>query len=77
MYYMAEPSTFGATLNLGHFRFLSISHSREMLELLFSTELKTTCLHLNIVYKMFLIYNLEKHLKHFYQHISLLNRSLA
>ena len=29
---MAEPSKFGATLNSGYFRFLSISHSVEALE---------------------------------------------
>ena len=29
---MAEPSKFGATLNSGYFRFLSISHSGEALE---------------------------------------------
>ena len=47
---MAEPSKFGATLNSGYFRFLSISHSGEVLELLFSAELKTTCLQFNMVY---------------------------
>ena len=30
--FMAEPSKFGAALNLGYFRFLSISHSGEALE---------------------------------------------
>ena len=50
---MGEPSKFGATVNSGYFRFLSISHSGEVLELLFSAELKTTCLHLNVVYKMY------------------------
>ena len=52
--YMAEPSKFGATLNIvnsGYFRFLLISHSGEALELLFAAELKTTCLHLNMVYR--------------------------
>ena len=29
---LAEPSKFGATLNSGYFRFLSISHSGEALE---------------------------------------------
>ena len=48
---MAEPSKFGAILNLGYFRFLSISDCGEELELLFSAELKTNCLSLNMVYK--------------------------
>ena len=56
---MAEPSKFGATLNWGYFRFLSISHYGEVLELLFSAELKTNCLHLNMVYNMYLSYNLN------------------
>ena len=47
---MAEPSKFGATLNSGYFSFLSISYFWEELELLFSAELKTNCLHLNMVY---------------------------
>ena len=67
---MAEPSKFGATLNSGYFRFLSISHSGEVLELLFSAELKTTCLHLNLVYIMYLSCNFELHQEHFNQHIS-------
>ena len=57
--YMAEPSKFRAILNLGYFSFLSISHSRDVLELLFSAELKTTCLHLNMVYKMYLSCSFE------------------
>ena len=56
---MAEPSKFGATRNSGYFSFLSISHSGEVRELLFSAELKTTCLHLNTVYKMYLSCNFE------------------
>ena len=56
---MGEPSKFGATLNSGYFGFLSISHSGEELELLFSAELKTNCLHLNMVYKLYLSYNFE------------------
>ena len=56
---MAELSKFGATRNSGYFRFISISHSGEVLELPFSTELKTICLHLNIVYKMYLSCNYE------------------
>ena len=67
---MAEPSKFGATLNSGYFRFLSISHSGEVLDLLFSAVLKTTYLHLKMVYKMYLSYNFERHQEHFYQHIS-------
>ena len=56
---MAEPSKFGAILNPGYFRFLSISDCGEELELLFSAELKTNCFSLTIVYKMFLSYNFE------------------
>ena len=56
---MAEPSKFGAILNSGYFRFLSISHSGEELELSFSAELKTNCFSLNMVYKMYLGYNFE------------------
>ena len=56
---MAEPSKFGAILNSGYFRFLSISDCREELELLFSAELKTNCFSLNMVYKMYLSYNFE------------------
>ena len=56
---MAEPSKFGATLNSGYFGFPSISHPGEVLKLLFSAELKTTCLHLNMVYKMYLSCNFE------------------
>ena len=56
---MAEPSKFGATLNSGYFRFLSISHSGEALELLFLAELKTNYLSLNMVYKMYLSCNFE------------------
>ena len=56
--FMAESSKFRATLNLGYFfLFLSMSHSWEVLELLFSAELKTTYLHFNMVYKMYLNYN--------------------
>ena len=54
---MAETSKLGAILNLGYFRFLSISDCVEELELLFSAELKTNCLSLNMVYKMYLSYN--------------------
>ena len=57
--YMAEPSKFGVTRNSGYFSFLSISHSGEVRGLLFSAELKTTCLHLNMVYKMYLSCNFE------------------
>ena len=67
---MAEPSKFGATRNSGYFSFLSISHSGEVCGLLFSAELKTNCLHLNMVYKMYLSCNFEKRQEHFYQHIS-------
>ena len=56
---MAEPSKFGASLNSGYFRFLSISHSGEALELLFLAELKTNCLSLNMVYKMYLSCSFE------------------
>ena len=55
----AEPSKFGATLNSGYFRFLSISDCGEALELLFSAELTTNCLSLNMVYKMYLSCNFE------------------
>ena len=41
--HMAEPSKFGATLNSGYFRFLSISHLGEVLEYLFLAELKINC----------------------------------
>ena len=56
---MAEPLKFGATLNSGYFRFLSIFHSGEALELLFLAELKTNCLSLNMVYEMYLSCNFE------------------
>ena len=56
---MAEPSKFGAIRNSGYFSFLSISHFGEVLELPFSAELKTTCLHLNMVYKMYLRCNFD------------------
>ena len=56
---MAEPSKFGAILNSGYFRFLSISDCGEELELLFSTELKINYFSLNMVYKMYLSYNFE------------------
>ena len=56
---MEEPSKFGATLNSGYFKFLSISHSGEVLELLFSAVLKSTCLHLDMVYKIYLGFNFE------------------
>ena len=57
--FMAGPSKFGAIRNSGYFSFLSISHFGEVLELPFSAELKTTCLHLNMVYKMYLSCNFE------------------
>ena len=57
--YMAGPSKFGAIRNLGYFSFLSISHFGEVLEQPFSAVLKTTCLHLNMVYKMYLSCNFE------------------
>ena len=56
---LAEPSKFGAIRNSGYFIFVSISHFGEVLELPFSAELKTTCLHLNMVYKMYLSCNFE------------------
>ena len=56
---MAEPSKFGAILNSGYFRFLSISDWFLVLELLFSAELKTNYFSLNMVYKMYLSYNFE------------------
>ena len=56
---MAEPSKYGATLNSGYLRFLSISHSGEVLEKLFLAELKTNYLSLNMVYKMYLSCNFE------------------
>ena len=56
---MAKPLKFVAILNSGYFRFLSISDSGEELELLFSAELKTNCFSLNMVYKMYLSYNVE------------------
>ena len=56
---MAEPSKFGAILNSGYFRFLSISDCGEEFELLFSAELKTNCFSLNMVFKMYLSYNFE------------------
>ena len=55
----AEPSKFGATLNSGYFRFLLICYFWEVRGFLFSAELKTTCLHLNMVHKMYLSYNFE------------------
>ena len=54
---MAEPSKFGAIRNSVYFRFLSISDCGEELELLFSAELKTNCFSLNMVYKIYLSYN--------------------
>ena len=63
--HMAEPSKLGATLNSRYFRFLPISHSWEVQGFLFSAELKTTCLHLNMVHKMYLSYNFELHQEHF------------
>ena len=56
---MAKPSKFGAILNSGYFRFLSISDCGEELDLLFSAELKTNCFSLKMVYKMYLSYNFE------------------
>ena len=56
---MVEPSKFGAILNSGYFRFLSISDCGEEFELLFSSELMTNCFSLNMVYKMYLSYNFE------------------
>ena len=56
---IVEPSKFRAIRNSGYFSFLSISHFGEVLELPFSAELKTTCLHLNMVYKMYLSCNFE------------------
>ena len=56
---MAVPSKFGAIRNSGYFSFFSVSLFGEMLELPFSAELKTTCLHLNMVYKMYLSCNFE------------------
>ena len=67
---MAGPSKFEAIRNSGYFSFLSISHFGEVLELPFSAELKTTCLHLNMVYKMYLSCNFEKHQEHFYHNMS-------
>ena len=57
--YMVGPSKFGAIRNSGYFSFLSISHFGEVLELPFLAELKTTCLHLNMVYGMYLSCNFE------------------
>ena len=57
--HMPELSKFGAIRNSGDFSFLSNSHFWEVLELPFSAELKTTCSHLNMVYKMYLSCNFE------------------
>ena len=56
---MAGPSKFGAIRNSGYFSCLSISHFGEVLELPFLAEMKTTCLHLNMVYKMYMSCNFE------------------
>ena len=63
---MEEPSKIRATRNSGYFRFFSISHSGEVLELLFSADLFV----LELVHKMYRSCNFEYHQKHFYQHIS-------